>query len=95
MLVDPGFPLLNELLGPGGHVLVLLSQSLGCHQLALQPQGFFDRFLDGIVLHHLLHLVILDLLGSASALGPDLEQMVARAVASCTEQGELNRTHNR
>ena len=57
-LVDPGLALLNELLGPGGHVLVLLSQSLGCHQVALQPLAFIDRVLDVFVPQHLLHLSI-------------------------------------
>ena len=95
MLVDPGFPLLNELLGPGGHVLVLLSQILGCLQFALQLLVSVNDLIDVIFPHFLLNLVVPHLLVSASALGPDLEQMMARSVGSCTEQGELNRTHNR
>ena len=83
-LVDPSLPLVDELLEPSGHVLVLQSFLLRHHQLLLQPLSLVDGVGHRFIPHLLLESVVLQLGLGPTALAADLEQLVAGAVARCT-----------
>ncbi len=84
-LVDPSLALLDELLEPGSHVLVLPSLLLSSHQLLLQPLRLVDGVGHRVIPHLLLELIVLELGLGPTALAADLEQLVAGAVTRYIE----------